>query len=97
MSNARLLGSLLAVALFAPAGQIHAQRSHADVVFEWNQVLQEQIATAPALLTPALLLDDAHRDVRRDQRDRARLQPVSGAPADVGRRLTRGGRGAGGS
>ena len=89
MSKARLLGFLIAVALFAPAApQIHAQRSHADVLFEWNQTLQEQIATAPPLLTPRyysimhIAMFDAINAIEREySRYRVHLRRGNGSPA----------------
>ena len=53
MSNAKLLGVILAVALLVPtAPRTNANGTRADVVFEWNQALQEQIVSASPLLTP---------------------------------------------
>jgi hypothetical protein len=53
LANAKLLGVILAVALLVPtAPRTNASGTRADVVFQWNQALQEQIASATPLLTP---------------------------------------------
>ena len=70
------------VALTAAAGHdVAATHSSAAVVLKWNQLLQSTLPQPGNPLTPPLLRDDAHRDVRCDQRHRARVRAVSGPAA----------------
>ena len=53
MSRAHLIGATLALAILAPAErEIHATGSSANVVFEWNQILQDTVPVPHNLLTP---------------------------------------------
>ena len=86
MKRTQLFGATLAVALLAGTGlELRATRSAANVVIEWNQIVQDTIPGAGWRPRPALLLDDAHRDVRCDQRHRARVRrPTTSACATRG-------------
>ena len=78
-----------------PGARCAPPESTADVVFEWNQILQDTVPGAGRRPDAPLLRDDAHRDVRRDQRHRARVRAVSRPAAALGRRIARGRGGAG--
>jgi hypothetical protein len=53
MLNIRLLGALLAVVLVVPAADgVRANGSNPNVLFTWNQTLQDTLATAAPPLTP---------------------------------------------
>jgi hypothetical protein len=53
MSRAHLIGATLALAILAPAERdIHATGSSANVVFEWNQILQDTVPVPHNPLTP---------------------------------------------
>jgi membrane-associated phospholipid phosphatase len=53
MLRTHLSAVMLAVALLAPtAPPVHARGMNADVLFEWNQLLQDTITTAPPPLNP---------------------------------------------
>ena len=53
MSRAHLIGATLALAILAPAErEIHATGSSANVVFEWNQILQDTVPVPHNPLTP---------------------------------------------
>ncbi len=68
MHRTPLIGATLALALLIPGTPaVRAHHSTADVVFEWNQILQDTVPVAAEPAHTPLLLADAHRDVRRDQ------------------------------
>ncbi|MQA30661.1 MAG: phosphatase PAP2 family protein [Luteitalea sp.] len=53
MYSTQLIGATLALALLAPAGRdVRAAGSTADVVFEWNQILQDTVPGPQGVLTP---------------------------------------------
>ena len=97
MKRTQLFGATVALALLAgDAGANCARREPtADIVFEWNQILQDTIPGAGGRHGPTLLRDDAHRDVRRGQRHRARVRAVPRPLARPGPRIARSRGGAG--
>jgi hypothetical protein len=53
MYRTQLIGATLVLALLVPAGRdVRASGSTADVVFEWNQILQDTLPTPHNVLTP---------------------------------------------
>jgi hypothetical protein len=53
MYRTQLIGATLVLALLVPAGRdVRASGSTADVVFEWNQILQDTLPTPHSVLTP---------------------------------------------
>ena len=53
MSQNPLIGATLLLALLAPAGRdVRATGSTADIVFEWNQILQDTVPVPQDPLTP---------------------------------------------
>jgi len=53
MHRTQLIGAALVVALLAPAaGDLHARNSAADIIFEWNQIVQDTVPVPHNPLTP---------------------------------------------
>ena len=53
MHRTQLIGATLLLALLAPAGRdVRATGSTADIVFEWNQILQDTVPAPHGVLTP---------------------------------------------
>ena len=53
MHRTQLIGTTLLLALLAPAGRdVRATGSTADIVFEWNQILQDTVPVPHGVLTP---------------------------------------------
>jgi hypothetical protein len=55
MSKAHVIGATLVLAMLAPAGRgVHATKSSATVVFEWNQMVQDTVPVPHNPLTPRM-------------------------------------------
>ena len=88
MNHTRLFGVALALTLLAPAARdAHATGSTADVVIEWNQVLQDTIPTTASLYSPRyyammhVAIFDAVNAIERDfEPFHVRLHPHFGSP-----------------
>ena len=78
MNERRFLAPLaVARRCWQPARTRAHARSTADIVIEWNQILQDTIPGAGGVLAPRFYSHGAHRDVRCGQRHRARVPAVS--------------------
>ncbi len=88
MTRARLVGVTLLVMLLAPTGaEVNATAESADVIFDWNQVLQNTIPAAggPAAprfyaMTHIAMFDAVNSIERRYQAYQVRLQQRGGSP-----------------
>src|SRR5262245_47599471 len=48
-----LIGAAVALALVSPGSlSVHANNPNADIVFEWNQILQDTVPSPQNVLTP---------------------------------------------
>jgi hypothetical protein len=53
MKRTALIGAALALTLVSPGGlPVHAHSPNADIVFEWNQILQDTVPAPQNVLTP---------------------------------------------
>ena len=78
MLRKALIVATVALAVMAAAGSsVRAGGADAGVVLEWNRIIQDTVPAPHNASDTALLLDGAHRHVRRDQRDRAGVHAVS--------------------
>jgi hypothetical protein len=88
MNRTHVIGAALALALVAPAGSnLRAHGSTAEVVFEWNQVLQDTAPVPHNPLTPRLFsmthiaMFDAINAIEREfDPYRVRMHRSSGSP-----------------
>ena len=72
------VGAALVIALTAAGHDVEATHSSADVVLEVEPASSKHATSAGQSPDTPFLLDDAHRDVRCDQRHRARFRTLSG-------------------
>ena len=93
MHKPTLIGATLALALLAPTGRdLRATGSTADIVFEWNQILQDTVPAPQNPLTPRffsmthIAMFDAINAIERE------FEPYRVRAAPVGLRIA-GGRG----
>ena len=89
MSRTQVIGATLLLALLAPAGRdLRATGSTADIVFEWNQILQDTVPVPHNPLTPRffsmthIAMFDAINTLEREfEPYRVRLRhPAGGSP-----------------
>ena len=78
MHRTPLIGATMALALLIPgAPAVRAHHSTADVVFEWNQILQDTVPVPQNPLTPRFFAMTHIAMFDADQRHRARIRAVS--------------------
>jgi hypothetical protein len=88
MTRKALIGATLALALLAPAGSpVRATGASPDIVFEWNQILQDTVPSPQNVLTPRffsmahIAMFDAVNAIDREfTHYRVRLRFASGSP-----------------
>ena len=88
MHKTQLIGATLALALLAPTGQdVRATGTTANIVFEWNQILQDTVPAPQGVLTPRffamthIAMFDAINTIEREfEPYRVRLRPSGGSP-----------------
>ena len=91
MHRTQLIVATLLLALLAPAGrEVRATGSNADIVFEWNQILQDTVPAPQGVLTPRffamthIAMFDAINTIEREfQPYRVRLRHWGGGSPEA--------------
>jgi hypothetical protein len=87
MYRTQLIGAALAMAVLAPAAPEGRASEAPDIVFEWNQILQDTLPTPHGLLTPRFfamthiaMFDSINAIERQFEPYRVRLMHAGGSP-----------------
>ena len=91
MFKTQLIGATLALAVLAPAERgVRATGSTANIVFEWNQILQDTVPAPQGVLTPRyfamthIAMFDAINTIEREfEPYRVRLRPSGGGSPEA--------------